>query len=194
EKEAAEEGLPALYDRMKKLDPEAAARIHPNDKKRIIRAIEVYELTGRNVSSFRTEWRDSPSPSGDGVCLSAALGRRTSLFGLRRGREDLVRRVDERVERMFSLGAVREIEGILGMKIDPNATIVQSLGFGEIRGYIEARCSLAEAMEMLKKNTRAYAKRQYTWFKRDTRIRWFELTPAEPATETAERILQCFGG
>jgi tRNA dimethylallyltransferase len=113
---------------------------------------------------------------------------------LRRGREDLVRRVDERVERMFSLGAVREIEGILGMKIDPNATIVQSLGFGEIRGYIEGRCSLAEAMEMLKKNTRAYAKRQYTWFKRDTRIRWFELTPAEPATETAERILQCFGG
>jgi tRNA dimethylallyltransferase len=190
EKQAAEEGLAALYGRLKKLDPEAAGRIHPNDKKRIVRALEVYELTGRRVSSLQTEWRGSPSPPGDGVFFSAALGRRTSLFGLRRGREDVKRRIDERVEQMFSLGAVKEIEDILRMKIEPDGTIVQALGFGEIRGYLDGRCSLAEAKEMLKKNTRAYAKRQHTWFKRDARIRWFDLAPAEPETETAERILQ----
>lgn len=188
EKRAAEEGLAALYGRLKELDPEAAARIHPNDKKRIVRAIEVYELTGRRVSSLRTEWRVPPSDSAEGTFLSAALGLRAAVFGLRREREDLARRIDDRVEGMFSSGAVGEIEGILRLKIGPDGTIVQSLGFGEIRGYVEGRCPLAEAKEMLKKNTRAYARRQYTWFKRDARIRWFDVGPAEPAAETAERI------
>ena len=191
EKQAAEEGLAGLYGRMKKLDPEAAARIHPNDKKRIIRALEVYELTGRRVSSLRAEWRDATSLTVGGTFFSAALGRRTSLRGLKRGRDDLVRRIDERVERMFSSGAVEEIERILGMKIDSGGTIAQSLGFGEIREYLAGRCSLADAKEMLKRNTRAYAKRQYTWFKRDRRIRWFDVAPAEPETETAGKILQC---
>lgn len=190
EKQAAEDGLAALYGRLKELDPDAAERIHPNDKKRIVRALEVYELTGQRVSALRTEWRNSLSLSGEGAFFSAALDCRASVLGLKRGREDLVRRIDERVERMFSSGAVEEIEGILRLKIDSNGTIVQSLGFGEIRDYLEGRCSLAEAKEALKRNTRAYAKRQYTWFKRDPRIRWFDVAPAETVAETAGRMLQ----
>jgi len=190
EREVAEEGLAPLYERLKEVDPGAAARIHLHDKKRIIRALEVYELSGRGVSSLQTEWHAAPAPGGKGAFFSAGLECRAALFGLRRKREEISRRIDERVERMVAQGAVEEVKNILGMSIDSNATAWQSLGLKEIRDYLEGRCSLTEAKEALKKNTRAFAKRQMTWFRKDGRINWLEIDAEEPPRETAEKIVQ----
>ncbi len=190
EREIAEEGLAPLHERLKKLDPQAGARIHPHDKKRIIRALEVYECSGRTVSSLRTEWDAAPAPCGGGPCFSAGLRCRASLFGLRRTREEIIQRIDERVERMFARGAVEEVKEILGSGIDPGAAILQSLGFDEIREYLSGRLALAEAKGLLKKNTRAFAKRQITWFGRDGRIQWMQISGGEEPGATAERIVQ----
>jgi tRNA dimethylallyltransferase len=190
EREVAEEGLAPLYGRLKEVDPGAAARIHPHDRKRIIRALEVYELSGRGVSSLQVEWRAAPAAGGERAFFSAGLECRTVLFGLRRKREEISRRIDERVERMVAQGAVEEVKNILTMSIDSSATAWQSLGIKEIREYLEGRCSLAEAKEALKKNTRAFAKRQMTWFRRDPRIQWLDIQREEGPDETAEKIMQ----
>jgi len=189
EREVAEEGLAPLHERLKKLDPEAGARIHPHDKKRIIRALEVYECSGRTVSSLQAEWDAEPSPCGEGACFSAGLQCRAALFGLRRTREEIRQRSDERVERMFAQGAVEEVKSILGVGVDSSAAILQSLGLDEIREYLKGRCALAEAKELLKKNTRAFAKRQMTWFGRDPRIQWIDVREGEAPDTTAERII-----
>ncbi|MCX6353991.1 MAG: tRNA (adenosine(37)-N6)-dimethylallyltransferase MiaA [Candidatus Aureabacteria bacterium] len=187
EAESDENGLGSLYERLQKSDPASAVRIHPNDRKRIIRALEVLEVSGRPISSLQTEWRRGAA--GPDLFRSENLQCAAAMFGLRRGREALNHRIEERIERMFAEGAVDEVRDLLGMGLDLRATILQSLGIPEIRECIEGRCSVGDAKEELKKNTRAFAKRQMTWFRRDPRIQWIDVGEGEGAPAIAEKLL-----
>jgi len=187
EAESDENGLGSLYERLQRSDPVSAARIHPNDRKRIIRAIEVLEVSGRPISSLQTEWRREAI--GPGVFRSENLQCSAAVFGLRLERESLNHRIEERVERMCVEGAVDEVRDLLGMELDSRATILQSLGIPEIRECIEGRCSVEDAKEELKKKTRAFAKRQMTWFRKDPRIQWIDIAESERAPAIAEKLL-----
>jgi tRNA dimethylallyltransferase len=191
EREAENSGAAALHARLKRVDPPTALRIHPNDKRRIIRALEVYELSGRPISSFHNEWEPGGggASGGNGISMSRNLGCAFAYAGLRRRKEDLASRIEGRVERMFREGAIEEVRKLLPRRGELPETMWQSLGLKEIIGSLEGRYGLDEAKRLLLKRTRAYAKRQYTWFNRDKRITWFDITPDESADRTAERIM-----
>lgn len=186
-REAEERGLQLLHERLRAVDPAAAARIHPNDKKRIVRALEVFELSGQRISDRQREWDGGKTAAG--MFLSRNLQCNAVMFGLTWERGLLTRRIDERVEKMFMGGAVEEVKRIMGLGLDPHATIWQSLGMGEIREYLEGCCSLDHAKETLKKNTRAFARRQMTWFRREPRIRWLDIQEGHTTDSIAGEVM-----
>jgi tRNA dimethylallyltransferase len=192
ETEAAEKGLASLYERLKGVDPGAAQGIHPHDKKKIIRALEVFAKGRKTLSSLQREWKgQSGTAAGSGIFFSRNLDCAVALVGLTRERGDLKKRIEERVERMFENGAVEEVRGLLKRGLRRECTIWQSLGLKEIRGYLEGVYTLEETKEMIKKKTRAFAKRQFTWFKKDTRIRWLLLRKNEDSATVAGRV-KCY--
>lgn len=188
------EGLAALHARLGEVDPDAAARIHPNDRRRIVRALEVFETSGRTISSLQREWgRKGPAPVPGAVWASRNLGCGCVFLGIRRGREDLARKIEERTRGMLAGGAVDEVRRLLERCGGARGTLWQSLGTKELLGVIEGRHTLEDAAGMIARATRAYAKRQYTWFNRDPRILWFDAAPDEPPAETAGRMLKHLG-
>ena len=160
-KEAEEKGMDSLYARLKKLDKLAASKIHPNDLRRIVRALEVVITTGKPISQLQKKRK--------GVLDDFDV----RIFGLRRKRADLYKEINKRVDSMFRKGLVAEVKKLLKKKVNKTAT--QAIGIKELKGYLEGNCSLAEAKELMKRNTRRYAKRQFTWFNRDKRIEWVDV-------------------
>lgn len=150
-----------LFQELQKIDPVTAKRIHPNDFRRISRALEVYYLTGTPISHFQQKRFDSPY--------------KLAMIGLIRSRPDLYRRIENRVDLMFKKGIVEETKSILARGYDQHLKPFQSLGYKQVIGYLNGEYDLAAAIELTKKATRNYAKRQLTWFRRDPRIKWFML-------------------
>lgn len=175
--EAAEFGPLYLYEKLKEVDALAASRIHPHDLVRIIRALEIYEGTGRPISNLQSEEK-----RGRGKLYSI-----TSI-GLNRSRQDLYRRIEQRVEIMFARGLVNEVRNLLERGYHENLVSMQGLGYKEVCGYLHGRYAEEEAVRLLKRNTRRYAKRQLTWFKKDKRIRWVDIGEDEDEKEIVERI------
>lgn len=173
-KEAQEKGNVYLYRRLKKVDREAALKIHPNDTKRIIRALEVFISSGKPITALQKERKG----------LSADFDVRVFCLDLPRGH--LYEKIGARVEKMFRLGLVNEVKKLLRMKLSRTASY--AIGIREIEGYLSGRYDLNEAKRLIKQNTRNYAKRQLTWFRKDKRICWVNLDPGESAGKTAERI------
>lgn len=161
--EARKDKGQGLYERLKKVDPPAAARIHPNDIFRIVRALEVWELTGRPISSWQEEHRKLSRP------------RKAFIFGLICGHRELYRRVEARVDRMFALGLVEEVRSLLSRGYSPDLKPLQGLGYGHVVGYLQGKYTLEEAILLMKRDTRRYAKRQITWFKRMEGIKWVQV-------------------
>lgn len=172
EEEAREKGAEYLHDRLKQRDAETAAKLHPNDLRRVIRALEVLELTGRTIHEKKKE-REGISGEYD-----------IRMFGLDVPRKELYARIDKKVEEMFASGLVGEVERLIGGNLA--ATARQALGVKEVSAHLEGAMTLSEATEELKKNTRRYAKRQLTWFRADGRIVW--VNAARSAQEIAEEI------
>lgn len=186
EAEAEERGSGHLHWRLRRVDPRAAEKIHPHDVRRIIRALEVFEKTGTPLSELQKEWSGEPAPSGAGAFISRNLGRPAVILGLRRPKREIKERINRRVDLMFREGAVEEVRRL---PAGPGCgTVRQSLGLDEIRGYLEGHRSREEAKELLKRNTRAYAKRQMTWFGGDPRVVWYDLPEGKGADLTAERV------
>ena len=160
--EAQQKGLQALYTRLRKQDPDYASRIHENDQRRIVRALEVCEMSGRPVSRIRQE-------------ETVPAGFPFRMFGLRWKRDVLYRRIESRVDRMMASGLRDEVEFLLnrGYSLEDNA--LDSVGYKEMIAHLKGRLSLDEAVDQIKRNTRRYAKRQMTWFRRDPRILWIDL-------------------
>ncbi len=153
-------GLPFLYQRLSRLDPAAAARLHPHDTYRILRALEVIEATGRPVSQITAAHRFQHCPY-------------TVLkLGLELPREELNRRIETRVEVMLSQGWLEEVQRFLD-RYPQDIKPLQAIGYRHLVNYLQGRWSWEEALELLRRDTRRYAKRQLTWFRADTEVRWF---------------------
>jgi tRNA dimethylallyltransferase len=176
EEEAKNSGWQVLYERLKNVDSLAASRIDPKNVRRIIRALEVYEMTGSPISEFRKQW-DFPQSQ---VCL----------IGLDREREYLYQRIDERVEEMFERGLIAEVEKLFSQGIEQNHVVMQAIGYKEGISYLKGKCTLNELKDEIKKKSRHLAKRQMTWFKKDLRIHWFKFQPDEGYSEMAQRIFE----
>ncbi len=160
EEEVKQLGSARLHKRLQSLDPHAAAKIHSNDVVRIIRAIEVYKVTGKPFSSFQSAEKNSE--------LNLVV------IGLMRTTRNLYERIEDRVERMFTLGLVAETEGLLNKGYEECLPSMQGLGYKEVCGYLKDNYGLGEAKRLTKRNTRRYAKRQLTWFRKESRIRWID--------------------
>ena len=159
-----EEDPGSAYAELKKLDRKRAEQLHRNDFKRILRALEVYHLTGRLMSKQNGEFIKSDSPY------------RLAIVGLSMPRELLYDRIEQRVDTMISNGLVYEVQRLLDKRINPNSPSLQGLGYKEIIGYINGEHSIEQAIALIKLNTRHFAKRQITWFKRDKRTVWFDVS------------------
>lgn len=176
EEEAVTKGPDALYRRLQAIDPQGASKIPAQNLRRVIRALEVYEISGQPISSLQNQWEKS----NDCVCM----------IGLQRERKDLYERINQRVDDMIQQGLVQEAEVLLSKGIDEKSTVMQAIGYKEITGYLHGTTTLEEAVVKIKQNSRHLAKRQITWFKKDTRIHWFSLSRNETLAETVECILK----
>ncbi len=151
-----EEGRPGiLHERLTRIDPQAAVRIHPRDKVRLVRALEIYHVTGRLPQEV---WRENVSPLGGGVFLKLALFL---------PRDNLYARIDARVKRMVEGGLVEETQRVLEMGFSPQAKSLQAIGYKEALQYIRGYLSREGMIKEIQRRSRNYAKRQITWFKRE---------------------------
>ncbi len=177
---AKEGGEEALYEELQRKDPEAASRIHPHDAFRIIRALEVCS-TGKPISLFQKEhgFRERPYE--------------LLKIGLFLEREQLYRKIESRVEKMLQAGWVEEVKELLGRGYSPKLRPLQSLGYKHIVSYLMGGIKLPEAIEVIKRDTRRYAKRQITWFKADPEIKWFSADRIEFRPEIELLVANFFG-
>jgi tRNA dimethylallyltransferase len=159
---AQEQGAEALHARLALVDEEAAANIHPNNQKRVIRALEVYHMTGRPFSTFQTGYKEQPPPYN------------LTLVGLTMPRSELYERIDRRVDAMMERHFLDEVATLLS-KYPKNCRAFNSLGYKQLIAYMEGEYSLQDALSLIKRDTRRFAKRQLTWFNRDKRIRWYSI-------------------
>jgi tRNA dimethylallyltransferase len=163
-------GAPALHARLAQVDPPSAAKIQPGDGKRIIRALEVWEVTGQPMSSFHT-------PEG----VHGVPKPNTFVFGLRWEREELYRRIEARVDAMMAAGFLDEVRGLLAAGFGPDRKAMQSLGYRHLLEHlIGGDKPLGDAVEELKRDTRRYAKRQMIWFRADPQVAWLDVTDTHP--------------
>lgn len=151
-----------LYDELKKVDPRSAEIIHANNIKRVIRALEYYKKTGKPISEHNDEQHRRTSPYD------------FKYFVLTDDREVLYSRIDKRVDLMISSGLEKEVRRLLDMNIDRSATSMQGLGYREMIGYLDGEYDLDRAVYLIKRNTRHFAKRQLTWFRREKDVCWID--------------------
>lgn len=165
---AREQGIGVLMERLRAVDPEAAARIHPSNEKRVIRALEIYLETGKTMTEHDRETQAIPPKY---------FPDRIGLDYI--NREALYARIDARVDEMFASGLIEEVQSLLQRGIPETATAMQAIGYKELLAYFRGESTLEEAKAQIKQSSRRYAKRQRTWFRRNDKIHWFEL-PDEP--------------
>ena len=168
-----------LYRELEKVDPEAASTIHPNDTFRIVRALEVFHLTGKPISQHQKEHQFKHS-------LFNLL-----KIGLMRKRGEIYDRIELRVDNMIKDGLVEEVRQLLKKGYSPTIKPFQSLGYKQILEYLQGDLNLDEAVSLIKRNTKRYAKRQLTWFRKDSEIRWFALPQQLPMiSEAVKKFLK----
>ncbi len=178
-KEAKHRGNDYLYERLKQVDPKAAEKIHSNDMRRVIRALEVYEISKRTISELKTEI--------EGLDKKYDF----KIFAIERDRKELYRRIEERVDRMFEAGCLDEVKRLLGMKLSHTAR--QALGIKQISEYLDRRCSLDVAKQLIKRDSRRFAKRQLTWFRQDKGIIWISAGEMNSSGEIAAKVIDLLG-
>ncbi|MGE6379864.1 tRNA (adenosine(37)-N6)-dimethylallyltransferase MiaA [Peribacillus muralis] len=157
-----ESGIDPVFDQLREVDPESAKRIHPNNVRRVIRALEIFHCTGKTMSE---QLDDQPTE----------LKYETCIIGLSMEREKLYQRIDERVEGMVEEGLIQEVQSFYDQGLK-DCQSIQAIGYKEIYDYFDGRVSVVEAVETLKQNSRRYAKRQLTWFRNKMDVIWFNMT------------------
>ena len=175
EKKAELEGVTVIHDMLKEVDPEAAKEIHENNLKRVIRALEYYNETGMRISEHNKEQRQKESPYN------------FRYYVLNMDREKLYNRVNLRVDIMAENGLVDEVTKLKEMGYGKELNSMQGIGYKEIRDYVDGVYDYETAIETLKKNTRNFAKRQITWFKREKEVIWLNH---EEFDNDKEKILE----
>jgi tRNA dimethylallyltransferase len=172
------EGLAILYKELSTIDPAAVERIHGNDAKRIIRALEVYELTGKPISSFQQQFDSQPTLD-DWI-----------VIGIRRGKEEESGRINRRVKRMIEQGLVDEVRSLLAEENGLGKQAGAAIGYAEIIQHLQGNISLDDAVEMIKKNSRQLAKAQRTWFKTFRFVNWIDVSPEDTIETVLPRAMQ----
>lgn len=173
------QGPEALHTLLRERDPISAARLHPHDVRRVVRALEVLELTGVPLSAQK-----KPEPE--------AAAYDFQLYALDMPRSVLYNRIEQRVDEMMRQGLLGEVEALQKSGLSPEAQSMQGLGYKELLPVLRGEMRLEEAVSLLKLRTRHYAKRQLTWFKRDQRIQWLPWRPGEDLGPQAMRICQAY--
>jgi tRNA dimethylallyltransferase len=174
-----------MLEMLAERDPETAARLHPNDKKRIVRALEVLELTGKTISEHDRETRLLPNRY-DALKIALTFA----------DREELYRRIDLRVDMMMDLGLEAEVRALLAGGLSTESTAMQAIGYKELAAAIEGKCTVSEAVESIKRESRRYAKRQLSWLRRDESVHWifWEKEPDyEKAIQSSTALLEEYG-
>jgi len=168
EDEYDDTGAAAMLQKLRQFDPESAAKLHANDKKRIVRAIEVFLTTGKPISEHDRETRSLPSRY-DAIKLALSFSDRAVLYS----------RIDRRVDNMLLMGLEREVRSLLEMGVPSSCTAMQAIGYKEITNAILGESTMDDAVESIKMESRRYAKRQLTWLRRDAVLTWhmWENTP-----------------
>lgn len=179
-REAAENGAAFLHQKLAHVDPATAARLHPHDVRRVVRALEVYYLTGQPFSAWRTG-----KPEEKPYDLR--------LFGLNLPRPLLYARINRRAEAMVARGWVEEVKGLLARGYKPELPALQGLGYRHIVAYLQGKCDREEMLRLIQRDTRRFAKRQLTWFRRDGRIRWLDVSRYPEPLAVAREILALAG-
>lgn len=169
------EGKEVLHAELQRVDPEAATRTHPNNTPRLIRALEVFHLTGTPISRIQKENRDPAPFEWTSVCLTL---EREKLYG----------QINRRVEEMIELGLIGEVKKLLSMGYSRNLNALNSVGYKEVFDYLDGACSLTECIEMIQQNSRRYAKRQLIWFRKERDLQWLNVD--EDAGKTLKSILE----
>ena len=157
-----EEGGEAMVQKLRRIDPETAGKLHLNDKKRILRALEVYYKTGKTMAQHNAETKLVP-PRYDSVRIGLAY----------EDREDMKRAIDARVDKMVEAGLFDEVRALLASGLSRDVTAMQAIGYKEALSYLDGAATREEAIEEIKLRSRQYAKRQLTWLRRDKDIHWF---------------------
>ncbi|MDA8441893.1 MAG: tRNA (adenosine(37)-N6)-dimethylallyltransferase MiaA [Peptococcaceae bacterium] len=183
---AQREGKAYLHRELAAVDPESAARLHVNDLVRVVRALEVYRLTGRPFSDYQRSVVNQPTPGESPYHLS--------YFGLNAPREWLYERINQRVELMLAHGLVQETQDLLADGYVPALQSLRTIGYRHAILYLRGLLTRPEMKRLLQRDTRHFAKRQLTWFRRDARITWFEVSeqPLEQITRQMTEII-CSG-
>ena len=173
----SEQGRDGLYAELMRVDPETAARLHPNDESKVMRAIEVYRLSGRPLSAAQAEHGFQEAPFS------------TLLIGLDRAKETLYRRIEERIDWQLAHGMVEETRALLDRGYSRELGSMKGLGYRQVGAYLANECDYAEMVRRFKRDTRHFAKRQMTWFRSEAGVAWLPIEDNEPCERTAERVI-----
>jgi tRNA dimethylallyltransferase len=176
-RELVEQGLPKLHEELLRVDPDAGRRIHPHDRQRIIRALEVYRLTGSPISALQSQHG-----------FNQSMYRSAKIF-LYRERNVLYERINRRVQQMMDQGLLEEVRRLLEMGYGPELKPMQSLGYKQMAAHLRGSCSLDSAVFEMQRATRKYAKRQLTWFRGDPEFRWFDAESRKEVFEWVQVLL-----
>lgn len=176
---AQKHGIEAVLSQLQAVDPESAARLHPSDQKRIIRAMEVYLETGETITSHNLKTQAMPP-------------KYTPIwFGLEDVcRQDLYDRIDKRVDKMLDAGLLEEIRNLLDKGMPEKCTAMQAIGYKEFVAALSGQCTIEEATAQVQQSSRRYAKRQLTWFRRNSAMHWLSRNPGETTKEILLRARQ----
>jgi len=173
---AENQGNEALFAQLEQADPSAAKRIHPNNVKRVVRALEAVELNGTGLADFSSV--NAKTKEYDAI-----------LIGLTRDRDELYQRIEDRVDHLMESGLLEEVLSLKNMGFTSADIAMKGIGYKELLDYLAGAYGLDEAIELIKKNTRHYAKRQMTWFKRYPEMQWFNLSEDQNEEESLEKIM-----
>ena len=168
-----------LYDKLKQADPESAGKMQPSNWKRIIRALEVYHLTGERIGIHQEKYERK-------------IDFNFVQYGLNWERKTLYNNIESRVDKMINAGLVDEVKEIIDKGFNKNLNSLNTVGYKEIISFIKGEITLERAAELVKRNTRRYAKRQMTWFRKDRRIKWIDVKGANELNNISAQILSVF--
>ena len=173
---ASTEDIGILFKRLKKVDPVTAQKISPSDRRRILRALEVFDTHGRPISELQKKrsglWGKYP----------------IKIFALNRPRAEIYRRVEARIDQMFENGLADEVRGLLGVKLSKTASVV--IGVPEVKGFLTGEYDLERAKYLMELHTRHYVKRQLTWFRRDSRLTWIVIEDNRNMDEIVKELTE----
>jgi tRNA dimethylallyltransferase len=175
--EAKDQGHDRLYARLVTVDPVAATRLHPRDESKVIRALEVYQLSGRRMSEFQEKHGFAERPY-------SAL-----VVGLNRDRDALYRRIEERIDWQLAHGLIEETQQLLAQGNQRNSAAMKGLGYRQVAGHLAGEYDAAEMVRRFKRDTRHFCKRQMTWFRKEPGIQWLMIEESESVKHTAARVI-----